>query len=244
MTIPAIVIMADHGSHNDTDLRTINQEPDPFSSKGRGEQHDGLTRAMPPVSYDDLQQAYQRLLDGETRTASFDWHEGDARARRFPLVQWRIISLLTEYEQTGSAEDSDDSCAYRYCLRAQIKESRGYGYNEWLEKAFEWALRLCYDLCGNYGLAIILFTVLSKVIAFPISVWVQKNSIKMVKMQPEINMPRRSISAIPMLCRGQSAIFKRRAKARLRPSSPLVIQLTLILMGSRRYTPGIMNDSA
>ena len=59
---------------------------------------------------------------------------------------------------------------------------------EWLEKAFEWALRLCYDLCGNYGLAIILFTVLSKVILLPISVWVQKNSIKMVKMQPEINM--------------------------------------------------------
>ena len=49
---------------------------------------------------------------------------------------------------------------------------------EWLEKAFEWALRLCYDLCGNYGLAIILFTVLSKVILLPISVWVQKNSIK------------------------------------------------------------------
>ena len=28
---------------------------------------------------------------------------------------------------------------------------------EWLEKHLNGALRLCYDLCGNYGLAIILF---------------------------------------------------------------------------------------
>lgn len=92
---------------------------------------------------------------------------------------------------------------------------------EWLEKAFEWALRLCYDLCGNYGLAIILFTVLSKVILLPISVWVQKNSIKMVKMQPEINMLKAQHFGDPdAIAEGQSAIFKREGYSRLRPSSP------------------------
>ena len=55
-------------------------------------------------------------------------------------------------------------------------------------KAFEWALRLCYELCGNSDVAIILFTVLSKVLLLQISVWVSKNSIKMVKRQPDINM--------------------------------------------------------
>ena len=48
-------------------------------------------------------------------------------------------------------------------------------------------MNLCYELCNNYGLAIILFTLFSKVILLPISIWVQKNSIKMVKMQPDIN---------------------------------------------------------
>lgn len=45
----------------------------------------------------------------------------------------------------------------------------------------------CYNLVKNYGLAIILFTLFSKIILLPVSIWVQFNSIKMVKMQPELN---------------------------------------------------------
>ena len=39
-------------------------------------------------------------------------------------------------------------------------------------------MKLCYDVINNYGLAIIIFTLLTKVILFPISLMVQKNSIK------------------------------------------------------------------
>ena len=53
---------------------------------------------------------------------------------------------------------------------------------------FNWILGACYNLLGNYGLAIILFTLISKIILLPISIWVQKNSIKMVKLMPELNM--------------------------------------------------------
>lgn len=45
----------------------------------------------------------------------------------------------------------------------------------------------CYKLLHDYGLAIILFTLISKIVLLPVSIWVQKNSIKMVKMQPDIN---------------------------------------------------------
>ena len=48
-------------------------------------------------------------------------------------------------------------------------------------------MRFCYNLFGNYGIAIILFTLFSKIVLIPMSIWVQKNSIKMVKMQPDIN---------------------------------------------------------
>ena len=53
---------------------------------------------------------------------------------------------------------------------------------------FNWILGFCYKLLGNYGLAIIMFTLISKIILLPVSVWVQNNSIKMVKLMPEINM--------------------------------------------------------
>ena len=58
---------------------------------------------------------------------------------------------------------------------------------ETLYRALTWVLLRCYGLCGSFGLAILLFTLLSKIVLLPISVWLQKNSIKMVKMQPEIN---------------------------------------------------------
>ena len=48
-------------------------------------------------------------------------------------------------------------------------------------------MAFCYNLFNNYGLAIILFTLISKIVLLPLSIWVQKNSIKMVKMQPDIN---------------------------------------------------------
>ncbi len=45
----------------------------------------------------------------------------------------------------------------------------------------------CYAIVRNYGIAIIIFTFFTKVILLPVSIMVHKNSIKMVKMQPEIN---------------------------------------------------------
>ena len=45
----------------------------------------------------------------------------------------------------------------------------------------------CYILTNNYALAIIFFTLLTKIILFPVNMWVQKNSIKMICLQPEIN---------------------------------------------------------
>ena len=52
---------------------------------------------------------------------------------------------------------------------------------------FNWILNICYTICRNYGWAIVLFTLISKIILLPVSIWVQKNSIKMVKLMPEIN---------------------------------------------------------
>ena len=45
----------------------------------------------------------------------------------------------------------------------------------------------CFALVGNYGFAIILFTLITKLIMFPLSVWVQKNSIRMIKIKPMLN---------------------------------------------------------
>lgn len=45
----------------------------------------------------------------------------------------------------------------------------------------------CCGLLHNYALAIVLFTFLTKVILFPIGLWTQYNTLKMVSLMPEIN---------------------------------------------------------
>lgn len=113
-----------------------------------------------------------------------------------------------------------------------------------LYAALEWVMKLCYAICRNYGLAIILFTVLSKVILLPLSVWVQKNSIKMVKMQPEINaLKARHFGDADAIADGQAEIFKREKYSPFASIIPMVIQIVL-LMGLIAAIKSGMNNSA
>ena len=50
-----------------------------------------------------------------------------------------------------------------------------------------WLMRAAYSLTGNYGLAVILFTLMTKVILLPLSLWVHANGIKMVRLEPAVN---------------------------------------------------------
>lgn len=48
-------------------------------------------------------------------------------------------------------------------------------------------MRPCYELTGDWWLAILLFTLVMKIVLMPLSLWVQKNGIKMVCMMPAMN---------------------------------------------------------
>lgn len=50
-------------------------------------------------------------------------------------------------------------------------------------------MEFCYQLVGNYALAIVLFTLLTKIILLPLSLWTRKNGIAMVCMTPGIESP-------------------------------------------------------
>ena len=50
-----------------------------------------------------------------------------------------------------------------------------------------WLLKFIYDFVGNYGVALILFTLVTKIILFPLSWKQKKSSIKMAAFQPMMN---------------------------------------------------------
>lgn len=102
----AIIIMSDHGYGGyEEDGKVGYGRQNPFLMiKGRDEHHEMQT-SQAPVSYEDLQAAYLKLLDGTTGDNVFDWKEGDYRERRFLFYQYEADNYITEYVQTGNARD-------------------------------------------------------------------------------------------------------------------------------------------
>ncbi len=88
----------------------------------------------------------------------------------------------------------------------------------------------CMKLINNYGIAIIIFTLISKIVLLPVSLWVQKNSIKMVKMQPEINeLKAKYIFDKDKFYDKQLEVYKREKYSSIAGIIPLLIQIPLVL---------------
>ena len=58
---------------------------------------------------------------------------------------------------------------------------------EYIAKPLGYIIKFCYELLSNYGLAIVLFTFITKIVLFPISLWTHKNSLNLIKIQPKLN---------------------------------------------------------
>ena len=100
----------------------------------------------------------------------------------------------------------------------------------WIGSVLSVVMDWCYHFCGNYGWAIILFTLLSKVILAPLSVWVHLNGLKMVKMMPEINMLHvNHYGDKDAIAEGQAALYKREKYNPLAGIIPVVVQLIILL---------------
>ena len=106
-----------------------------------------------------------------------------------------------------------------------------------------YVLQFCYDILQNYGLAIILFTFLTKVILFPVSMWVQKNGIAMVKMTPEINRLKiKYYGDKDTIADETQALYKKEHYHPLASTIPMFVQL-LLLIGVIGAVKGIMGEA-
>lgn len=89
---------------------------------------------------------------------------------------------------------------------------------------------LCYQLLGNYVLAIIGFTVLTKIILLPVSLWMQRNSIRMVELMPELNdLKIKYYGDKETIAEETQALYKRRHYHQFASMLPMVIQLVLLV---------------
>ncbi|HHX30710.1 MAG TPA: YidC/Oxa1 family membrane protein insertase, partial [Clostridiaceae bacterium] len=89
---------------------------------------------------------------------------------------------------------------------------------------------LCYRAAGNYGLAIILFTILTRVLLFPLSLMSQKNALIMAGIQPALSdIKRRNQGNSRLMAEEQKALFKKEGYSSLKSLLPLLVQIPVIL---------------
>lgn len=101
---------------------------------------------------------------------------------------------------------------------------------EFLGTFFGWLLKICYQLITNYGWAIWLFTFLTKIILLPVSIMVQLNSIKMVKMYPEMNRFKvKYFGDKDMISEAQYELYKKHKYHPMLDLIPVIIQLVLLM---------------
>ena len=100
----AIVVMADHGYWTYWDDKLLGRSNPLLAVKGVGESHE-MKISEAPISYEDLQECFSRLLDGDASDQVFDAKEGDRRIRRYLSYNYLEEGHIVEYEQKGYATD-------------------------------------------------------------------------------------------------------------------------------------------
>ncbi|MBR1765123.1 MAG: membrane protein insertase YidC [Ruminococcus sp.] len=99
-----------------------------------------------------------------------------------------------------------------------------------LSEILGYVMRACYSLIGNYGLSIILFTLLTKVLLFPLSIMTQKNSIKMVNLQPKLDeLKIKYIDDKDKYTDEQVALYKKYKYNPFLDMLPLLLQIPIVL---------------
>lgn len=88
----------------------------------------------------------------------------------------------------------------------------------------------CYRLSGNYVLAILVFTLLTKLILLPLSLWLHRNGIKMVEMMPEINRLKiKHFGDKDTIAEETQKLYKEKKYHQFLSIIPMLVQLVMLM---------------
>ena len=95
-----------------------------------------------------------------------------------------------------------------------------------------WIFKLCYTLVNNYGLAIILFAFIAKLLMLPLSIKGEKGRLKMQAVQPKVNALQQKYKGDtknPKYSEELQALYSAEGYNPMSGCLPTLIQLPIIL---------------
>ncbi len=88
----------------------------------------------------------------------------------------------------------------------------------------------CYAVVHDYGIAILLFTLITKVVMLPITIWTHMNSIIMIKVLPDVNFVKAKFyGQQDQIAEEESKIYKEHGYHPLLSTIPTFVQLLLLV---------------
>ena len=91
-------------------------------------------------------------------------------------------------------------------------------------------MMICYRTVGHYLAAILIFTLLTKVVLFPVSLWTHRNGITMIRLMPELNRLKvKYYGDKDTIAEETQALYKQRGYHPLASTVPMFIQLALLI---------------
>lgn len=102
---------------------------------------------------------------------------------------------------------------------------------DFLAEIFWYVMELCHTLVANYFWDIVLFTLITKILLLPVSLWTNRNGLKMVSVMPAVNRIKAEFYGDhERIGDEQAAMYKKEHYHPFLTIVPLAIQL-IILMG-------------
>ena len=118
---------------------------------------------------------------------------------------------------------------------------------DFLVQFFAWLMDWCHSWCPNWWADIVIFTFFTKILQFPVSLWCQVNSLKMVRLMPFENRIRMDhYGDKDMIGEETAALYKREKYHPLLSLVPLAINIVILMafvkviygIGDRLTVPG------
>ena len=112
----------------------------------------------------------------------------------------------------------------------KLNESlQGYEWLGWLEVILKWVLERLYSICHNWGVAIILMTILLKLAMFPLTRKQSMGTLKMKKLQPQMQAIQEKYKDNPQKMQMElSKLYKENDYNPMSGCLPLVFQFLII----------------
>ncbi len=123
----------------------------------------------------------------------------DPKESKMTNTSFRLTSRVLDLPKSEPADDARGKIEHNFLLffgpkqpdvlartGYQLEDLNYYGWFGWVATIMLWFLHVFYSVVGNYGIAIIMLTVLVRACMIPVSIKQTKTAQRMQQLQPEI----------------------------------------------------------